>query len=66
MNTLELELSPAIEETDCMGHYTKGDPICAKHCLLRLQCAVEREHSLRSEIIEELVASDGELGGKLQ
>lgn len=61
-----IDLTTAFDDSDCMGSYTREDPQCAKYCVLRLQCAIEREQNLRMELIEDLVASDNELGGKLQ
>ena len=66
MNQTTTDLAMAIEGSDCMGTYSINDPQCSKHCVLRLRCAIEKEQNLRMELIEELVASDNELGGKLQ
>ncbi|MEJ2156786.1 MAG: hypothetical protein P8X96_15715 [Desulfobacteraceae bacterium] len=66
MNQIQSELATVFDGSDCMGAYTKQDPQCAKHCALRLRCAIEKEYNLRLEIIEELVTSDSELGGKMQ
>ena len=66
MNHRPIELSNLIDESDCMGTFSKRDPQCMNHCVLRLRCAIEKEQNLRMELIEELVASDNELGGKLQ
>ena len=66
MNQLHIELTTAFDGYDCMGAYTKKDPQCARHCVLRLRCAIEKEQNLRLEMMEELVSSDNELGGKIQ
>jgi hypothetical protein len=66
MNQIHSELSTAFDGSDCLGLYTKQDPQCAKYCVLRLRCAIEKEYYQRLELIEELVTSDSELGGKMQ
>ncbi len=66
MNQNHAELTAAFDGSDCMGAYTKEDRQCAKYCVLRLRCAIEKEQNLRLELIEDLVMSDNELGGKLQ
>ena len=66
MNQMQIELNIALDGSDCMGGYAKEDPQCAKHCVLRLRCAIEKEYNMRLEMIEEMVASDNELGGKMQ
>jgi hypothetical protein len=66
MNDTHNELTTAFDGFDCMGAYSKEDPQCTKHCVLRLRCAIEMEYNLRLELIEELEASDNELGGKMQ
>jgi len=48
--------------TNCFGEYHKRNPICIKHCALRLGCAIEKEYNLRTELLEELVGADIELG----
>ncbi len=66
MNQKQTELIAAFDGSDCMGTFTKEDRQCAKYCVLRLRCAIEKEQNLRLELIEDLVMSDNELGGKLQ
>lgn len=62
MNQMILSLNAIDDNSDCFGQYNTRDPLCLKHCVLRLRCAIEQDHNLRTEMIEELVASDGELG----
>lgn len=52
----------ANDDSDCFGQYNNGNPLCAKHCVLRLRCAIEQDQNIRTEIIEELIGSDSELG----
>lgn len=52
----------AHEDSNCFGEYNTGDPLCAKHCVLRLRCAIEQDQNIRTEIIEELIGSDIEIG----
>ena len=50
------------ESLDCFGDFNKNNPLCAKHCILRLRCAIEQDQNLRSALLEELVASEKTLG----
>ena len=50
-----------IDHLDCFGEYRKANPLCAKHCVLRLRCAIEQDQNLRMELIEDIVASEGTL-----
>ena len=50
------------DQIDCFGSFNKSNPLCAKHCALRIRCAIEQEQNLRTELIEELVASEESLG----
>lgn len=43
----------------CYGSYSGEDPICQKHCVLNLRCAIEKDHHSRMELLEDLIASDG-------
>ncbi len=49
------------DQMDCFGDYNKKTQLCAKHCVLRLSCAIEQEQNLRMALLEELVASEGAL-----
>jgi hypothetical protein len=49
-------------DSNCFGGYNTSDPLCVKHCVLRLRCAIEQDQNIRTEIIEELIDSDNELG----
>jgi hypothetical protein len=53
------------EPLDCFGDFNNNDRLCAKYCILRLRCAIEKEQNLRSALLEELVASETTIG-KLQ
>ncbi len=38
----------------CMEEFNVADRMCKKHCALSLRCAVESQHHIRSEILEEM------------
>jgi hypothetical protein len=57
-----LSLNSQDDNSDCFGQYNTSDPLCLKHCVLRLRCAIEQDQNLRTEMIEELVDSDSILG----
>ncbi|RLB83852.1 MAG: hypothetical protein DRH24_06405 [Deltaproteobacteria bacterium] len=48
----------AIDSFWCLGDFDIQNPICKKHCVLSLRCAVEKERNFRLEILEELVSSE--------
>jgi hypothetical protein len=50
------------ESLDCFGDFNKHNQLCAKHCVLRLRCAIEQDQNLRSAILDQLVAYDSPLG----
>lgn len=47
-----------IDEMGCLGEYNAEDRVCSRFCALRLRCAVESSHYLRSEILEEFMYSE--------
>ncbi len=47
---------------DCFGTYNKNNPLCTKHCALRIRCAIEQDQNLRTELIEELISSEDAMG----
>jgi hypothetical protein len=47
-----------LEQLNCFGDYTKANPICAKHCALRLRCAIEQGQNMRMELLEDLIDSE--------
>jgi len=42
----------------CFGEFDYRDRICNAHCALRLRCAIEKEQTIRMEILEELVSAE--------
>lgn len=42
----------------CFGDYSKDHPLCSKHCVLRLRCAIELEQNMRMELLEDLMDSE--------
>ena len=42
----------------CFGEFQREEPICRRHCALRLRCAIESAHNVRMEILEEMVLTD--------
>lgn len=43
-----------LDELDCFGDYAKTNPLCARHCVLRLRCAIEQEQNIRMELLSDL------------
>jgi hypothetical protein len=48
-----------IEQSECFGDYDKNNPLCSNYCALRLRCAIEQDNDMRSELLDELFASEG-------
>jgi hypothetical protein len=65
MNQTHLARISEKEDADCFGDFNKGYPLCLKHCVLRLSCAIETDQKLRMELFEELAGSIHEVN-KLQ
>lgn len=61
MNLLHTEYDFNSTILDCIGNYDKSDPLCMKHCALRLRCSIEKDQNLRTELLEELINADGEI-----
>ncbi len=47
------------DELDCFGDYNRSNPLCAKHCVLRIRCVIEQDQNIRMELFSELVSVDG-------
>lgn len=43
---------------DCFGDYAKTNSLCAKHCVLRLRCAIEQDQNVRMELLSDLTAAE--------
>jgi len=43
----------------CFGDFNSEDPVCIKHCALRLSCAIEQDQNIKQEILEDLIAYEG-------
>lgn len=59
MNSIVYAVLSTIEQEECLGDYDKKNPLCSNHCALRLRCAIEQDNNMRSELLEELFASEG-------
>jgi hypothetical protein len=42
----------------CFGNFDREDPICKKHCVLSLRCAIEQDQDARMELLEDLISAD--------
>lgn len=47
----------------CFGSFQSEDPICRRHCAIRIRCAIERDQAVYLEILEEESAEDDVLFG---
>jgi hypothetical protein len=55
------DVSKFTDLLDCFGDYTKSDRLCANHCVLRLGCAIEKDHNIRMEILSDLAVTEGRI-----
>jgi hypothetical protein len=42
----------------CFGNFRFEDPICRRHCAIRIRCAIERDQEISLEVFEEMDAGD--------
>lgn len=61
MNQMDIIQMAVYENTICFGRYNTRDPLCTKHCVLRLRCAIEQDQNLRTEMIEDIIGFDSEI-----
>lgn len=47
-----------VDQLDCFGDYTKTNPLCVKHCALRLRCVIEQDHNIRMEVLADLATAE--------
>jgi hypothetical protein len=59
MKAIVYEVKYNGQQAECFGDYDKNDSLCSKYCVLRLRCAIEQDNNIRSEILDELFASEG-------
>ena len=58
MNKSSQSIRNLLEQFNCFGDYTKTKTLCAKHCALRLKCAIEQNQNMRMELLEDLIVSE--------
>jgi hypothetical protein len=46
------------DDLGCLGEFNSEDRMCFKFCALSLRCAIESNHHIRAEILEELMYSE--------
>lgn len=61
MNKEQRPGNTLLDHLDCFGEYRKDNPLCARHCALRLRCTIERDQNMRLELIEDLVSVEGQI-----
>ena len=61
MNRKKRVAALPIEHLDCFGDYAKTDPLCAKHCVLRLRCVIQQDQNLRMELLSDLTGLEGSI-----
>jgi hypothetical protein len=50
------------DQFDCFGDYDRTSALCAKHCALRLRCAIEQEQNIKMELLSDLSLVDDLIG----
>jgi hypothetical protein len=61
MNRKKRLATMPIEHLDCFGDYVKTNPLCAKHCVLRLRCVIQQDQNLRMELLSDLTIIEGSI-----
>ena len=56
MKKESMEYLSVDQHQGCLGEFDSKDRVCKTRCALRLQCAIEKERNLRTELLEELVS----------
>ena len=46
------------DDLGCLGDFNPEDRMCFKYCALSLRCAIESDHQIRAEILEDLIYSE--------
>lgn len=46
------------DDFGCLGEFNSEDRMCIKFCALSLRCAIESNHDIQAEILEELMYSE--------
>lgn len=59
MKTLGVEQAQLGKHMDCFGDFAMEDALCRKYCALNLMCAIEKDHNMRMELLEEMLTGDG-------
>jgi hypothetical protein len=54
--TISVRRSSVNIHVGCFGNFRLGDPICRKHCALRIRCAIERDQNAFMETMEGMEA----------
>jgi hypothetical protein len=59
MQKVTITRSSANVHLGCFGNFRFEDPICRKHCAIRIRCAIERDQRSFTEFMEEMeIAED--------
>jgi hypothetical protein len=59
MNKSILKAISLDDHVGCFGNFNRKNLICKKYCALNLRCAIENEQSVRIEVLEDLMISEG-------
>lgn len=62
MSKNQPEIAAFFDHLDCFGDYDRANPLCAKHCAVRIRCAIEQEQNMKMELLSELTGVDDMLG----
>lgn len=47
------------EGMGCFGEYSRVHTLCSKYCVLRIRCAIQQDHNMRMELLDEIFSSEG-------
>jgi len=54
MNKISLD-----EHLDCFGNFNIENPICKTFCALSLRCVIDRDKTIKMDLLEDLISSSG-------
>ena len=62
MSKNQPEIAAFFDHLDCYGDYDRANPLCAKHCVIRIRCAIEQDYNTKMEMLSDLASADDLIG----
>ena len=58
MKTEDKKASLLDQHVGCFGRFDIADPICIRHCAIKIRCVIERDQNTQFEVIEDLFSAE--------